>query len=941
MNLNLGFLTAHLRLDTSHYVAGMNTFQQQLNKTSQKLTQFGAYMSAAVTLPLTLFGRKALKEFLEFDKAITRSMAVMGGASDQLRSQLSSVAVTLSTKVATPARELAKGYFELGQAGYTAEQSIAALPITESFAYAGSMHLSQAVSYLTKSLRSLGMESTDPEENLRQMTRVADNLTFAAIESTAEIIDFSEAMKNAGPALRILNKDIEEGTAALMALANQGHVGSEAGTQLYMVYRDLQRANITQRAVWEKLKLSVYDTGGEMKNIADIIQDLEMRFTGMSDEGVRTTLMMLGFQDRSLRATQALFGLSSTIRKYEELLKEAGGLTKKVQEDYLRSFAAQLDILSNKLSIVTRGIGEILAQRLMSLSDAVTYVVRAWNMMSESMQNSVVNFGIFAALLGPVTLGFAGLIKVLSYTIGLWLKLGAAVLTPFAGVLAFIALAYTVRAVWKQGLEGLSQDIQDFFSIFTDGYNWLNEKTGGFLDDYVRGWREAFLQLREDWKETITYMAIAGAGLSEGFKAFWNKSADVPFSIEGFRKAWQAGKDAFDAQALSDLESIEPMKEVVGNYLGTVREMAPFYVKAGKQVGEEIFGAVRQQLRDDFASLLPFFQNNFPGLVSSIQNLMSGFESPEFDIPKTPDFKAQLQSVREELARIQVDLQKAKEMEDWVIGNTEYERRRLEINAQIYSELIRENGAYEAQWKYLKSQSLQLELNGGDIQLINKWLERQNELLSISVNKYGSIGDQLDAAYRQMKIEQEQAAGPWYEFATTLPQMMENGFMNMAKAGRDWGDQMKAMLEEIYWEFVRLQFIKPIASALSQGFSFGMSSLFGGNPSGTPGPSPVGTDTSGVFDYQLGGMASGGIAWNPQVKWVAEKEPELITPLSQVGNVLGNGGNVSVNVINESGVPLTVSKEEQYIMSDQRIIDVVVRRAPQDYQLQKALGVRR
>ncbi len=940
MNLNLGFLTAHLRLDTSHYVAGMNTFQQQLDKSSRKLTQFGAYMSAAVTLPLTIFGRKALKEFLEFDKAITRSMAVMGGASDQLRSQLSSVAVTLSTKVATPAKELAKGYFELGQAGYSAEQSIAALPITESFAYAGSMHLSQAVSYLTKSLRSLGMESLDPEENLRQMTRVADNLTFAAIESTAEIIDFSEAMKNAGPALRILNKDIEEGTAALMALANQGHVGSEAGTQLYMVYRDLQRANITQRAVWDKMKLSVYDTSGEMRNLADIIQDLETHFTGMSDEGIRTSLMMLGFQDRSLRATQALFGLSSVMRRYEELLKEAGDLTKKVQADYLRSFAAQLDILSNKLSIVSRGVGEILAQRLMTLSDVVTYVVRTWNMMNESMQGSIVNFGIFAALIGPVTLGVAGLIKVLSYTIGLWLKLGVAVFSPFAGIFAFIALAYTVRAVWKQGLEGLSQDIQDFFSIFTDGYNWLNEKTGGFLDDYVMGWREAFLQLREDWKETIAYMAIAGAGLSEGFKAFWNKSAEVPFSIEGFKKAWQAGKDAFDVQALSDLESIEPMKEIVGNYLGTVKEMAPFYAKAGKQVGEEIFGAVKQQLRDDFASLLPFFQNNFPGLVSSIQNLMTAFKSPEFDVPKTPNYKAELESARAEIAKIQADLQKAKEMEDWVRGNTEYERRRLEINAQIYQDLVREEGSYQAQLQYLKSQAQQLELNGGDIHLINKLLERQTEILSIQVDKYGSIGNQLHAAYLQLKIEQEQVAGPWYEFATTLPQMMENGFMNMAKAGRNWGDQMKAMLEEIYWEFVRIQFIKPIANALGQGFSFLGSQIFAPT-SGYATVNPTSGYTLPGGMSTVTGLAEGGIAWNPQVKWVAEKEPELITPLSQVDNVLGGGGNVSVNVINESGIPLTVTKEEQYMLSDQRIIDVVVRRSSQDYGLQKALGTRR
>jgi TP901 family phage tail tape measure protein len=414
MNLDLGSLVAHIRLEQSGFEKGARTVTKSLDNLSRKMRQTGVQMSLYIGTPLTLLGRKMVKDFAKFNEAIIKSMSVMGASTKAVQMQLEDVATALSTKVATSAAELARGYFELGQAGFTAAKAMEALPIVEKFAYAGSMHLSQATSYLTKTQRALGLELKDPVANMAEMERVADNLTYAAIQSTAEMVDFAEAMKNAGPALRILNKDMEEGVAVLMAMANQGHVGSEAGTQLYMVYRDLQRANIKNKKMWEDQGLSVYDVNGKMLNLADILLQLENKFANMSDEGVRTTLMMLGFQDRSLRATQAVMGMSEKIRAFEQELKDVGGQTEWVAKKMRESFIAQLNVLSNKLGIISRSIGKILADQLIRLGRIVDHLTTLWTKMTPETQKFIVHVGEMLVVLGPTLIALAGMIKMTS-----------------------------------------------------------------------------------------------------------------------------------------------------------------------------------------------------------------------------------------------------------------------------------------------------------------------------------------------------------------------------------------------------------------------------------------------------------------------------------------------------------------------------------------------
>jgi len=79
----------------------------------------------------------------------------------------------------------------------------------------------------------------------------------------------------------------------------------------------------------------VFDAAGEMRNIADIVGDLERALSGMGDEQKKTTLLLLGFSDKSVSAIQNLLGTSEKIRDYETALRSAGGTTKEVSDKML------------------------------------------------------------------------------------------------------------------------------------------------------------------------------------------------------------------------------------------------------------------------------------------------------------------------------------------------------------------------------------------------------------------------------------------------------------------------------------------------------------------------------------------------------------------------------------------------------------------------------
>ena len=282
----------------------------------------------------------AVKAFADYDDAMVKSLAIMGDVSAKQKGEMSDVARAVGRDTAFSAKEAAEGYFFLASAGLDAARSMRSLPVVAKFAQAGNFELAQATEYVADAQSALGLSSQNASKHLRETQRVTDVLVKGNIIANAEVDQLAESLTNkAGAAARLLGKDVEETVAVLAAFAAQGVKGQVAGNALNIVWRDLQKATLENKAAFSEQGVAVFDSNGEMRNTADIIGELEKALSSMSDEEKKATLKKLGFREESQAMILTLLGTSNAIRKYEKELHKAGGTSDEVARKQLKGLS--------------------------------------------------------------------------------------------------------------------------------------------------------------------------------------------------------------------------------------------------------------------------------------------------------------------------------------------------------------------------------------------------------------------------------------------------------------------------------------------------------------------------------------------------------------------------------------------------------------------------
>ena len=365
---------------------GAELAKRQLNSLSGSAGKSGNMMSklatgaklAGVALAVGLAKglTEAVQEFTAFNDKMTQSLAIMNTTVEQQKAMEES-ALSVSRETRISAEQSAEAFFFLASAGLDAEQSISALPQVAKFAQAGMFDMATATDLATDAQSALGLTVDDAQQNLENLTRVTDVLVKANTLANSSVQQFSEALTNkAGSALKVANKGIEEGVAVLSAFADRGVKGAEAGEKLNQLLRDIPRATAKNAEEFAKLNLSMFDSSGNLKNVADLIEELDTVLAPMSDELKASTLDQLGLNRGVADAVKILSGAGDEIRAYESALMQSGGTTEDVANKQMGSLKAQLDLMNNAFSELGILIGDIIAPALTALVESVTKVVR-------------------------------------------------------------------------------------------------------------------------------------------------------------------------------------------------------------------------------------------------------------------------------------------------------------------------------------------------------------------------------------------------------------------------------------------------------------------------------------------------------------------------------------------------------------------------------------
>ena len=284
-----------------------------------KATQIIAgFVSAAA---ITAAAKQATQYVIEVGSAFEASMsevqAISGATSAELE-KMSAKAKQLGSTSRFSATEVSQAFKYMSLAGWDVSQSISAVDGVIQLAAASGMDLAAASDMVTDYLSAFGMEAD-------QATYMADMLAYAQAHSNTTAEMLGEAYKNCAANLNASGQDIETTTALLEGMANQGKKGSEAGTQLAAIMRDLT-AKMDEGAIQiGETSVAVMDAQGNFRDLTDIITDVDAATEGMGDAQKAAALASTFTSDSITGLNLILNEGIDKIAGYEEELRNSSG----------------------------------------------------------------------------------------------------------------------------------------------------------------------------------------------------------------------------------------------------------------------------------------------------------------------------------------------------------------------------------------------------------------------------------------------------------------------------------------------------------------------------------------------------------------------------------------------------------------------------------------
>jgi TP901 family phage tail tape measure protein len=566
--------------DARSYETMISQVERRTARASDKLVSLGTRMSLALTVPLTVVGTVAVREFAKFDDAMTKSLAIMGDVSAQMRNEMAATARSIGRSSTTSSDKVAEAYYFLASAGMDAASAMKALPIVEKFATAGAFDMAQATEMLADAQSALGLAFVDPIKRAKEMTRVSDVMVEAANMSNASQAQFAKSLTTkSAAALRSFNKTVEEGVAVLAVYADQGIKGEMAGEKLSIMLRSLSDAVIKEPAAWKAFNLELYDSSGKLKHLTDIVRMLEGATAGLSDEQKILKFHTLGLRSESLSAITPLLGMSEKIATYEKRLLSAGGATEKVAREQLKSFSNQMIILTNQVKDAAITVGGLLAPMITDLGVSLGGLIEQFQHLPAPMQKTIVMLGVGAAAAGPLIIGMGMVVNYAGILTASFLKLGRVV--PFT-----LGLMGTVGSLGMKAVEA---------SIIQVIYRTQ------MMPDYFRAASKSFTGMvalgRTGWAAMHRAALVASDGIVAGLRLTERNAKGQIIAVSMLSQAWTKG---FTAMKVSTTAMLNPMAAVRGglamlkaSYAATKAAVLSFSItQAASTVGTMLLAGV-------------------------------------------------------------------------------------------------------------------------------------------------------------------------------------------------------------------------------------------------------------------------------------------------------------------------------------------------------------
>ncbi|WP_296221714.1 phage tail tape measure protein [uncultured Sphingomonas sp.] len=411
----------------------------------------GAAMTAAVTIPLTIMGRRTKDTAADFQTSMNKVRAAMLTASPAQIEKLSEAALKLGPAMGRSAIEAADAIEMLAKNGMSAATILnGGLASSLTLATVGQSNLSDAADLTTDIVSQFTKTSSD-------LPDVVNKVSGALDVSKMAFDDYRLAIGQAGGVAGGLGFAFEDLNVALAATAPLFASGSDAGTSFKTFLTSLSGNSKEAQGMIKELGLQFFDAEKNARGLSDIAEELRTKLSNLDDATKQDVLKTI-FGTDAIRTAIGLMNMGAegidNVRKSIDAISADDKMT-----ILLDGHAAASQRLASAAENLSIKFGQVLLPVFTAVKDALAAVLNAFANAPSWFHTLIVVAGAAAAAMGPLILAVTVLAKTLLPL--LLLRLGpvamafAALVNPVGVIVRLLgALAMQAGAATAIGILG-------------------------------------------------------------------------------------------------------------------------------------------------------------------------------------------------------------------------------------------------------------------------------------------------------------------------------------------------------------------------------------------------------------------------------------------------------------------------------------------------------
>jgi TP901 family phage tail tape measure protein len=634
------------KLSDAEYAAdkldnSLEEVESSAKKADDGFTMFKATLAnlAADAIMRAVDGIKNLAgNVIELGQNFTSTMSevsAISGATGEDFEKLEACAREYGATTVFSASNAAEALKYMSLAGWDADQSTSALGGVLNLAAASGMELGAASDMVTDYLSAFAMEAGDA-------AYFADLLSYAQSHSNTTAEALGEAYKNCAANLNAAGQDVETVTSLLEGMANQGYKGSEAGTAMAAIMRDITNGMKDGAIKIGETSVAVMDAQGNFRDLTDILTEVEAATNGMGDAERAVALSSTFTADSTKGLNLILNEGMDNIAGYEEELRGASGSAEEMSNIMNDNLSGDVAAMNSAFEELGLKIYDALESKLRA---GVQFITNGVIPAIEWLGGHIPEVTIAVSGLGAViaAMNWGTISSKIAMVKGALVKLAAAlggVSLPAIAIIAVItavALAFTnlwknneefrnkITAIWdgiKAKFDEFGQGIVDRLNAlgfeFEDITEVMKAVWDGFCEVLAPIFEGVFQQISNILNEALDILT----GLFDIFAGIFTGDWDMVW--QGVQEVFGAVWDFVVATFENWISTFTSLADTVLGWFGTDWETVWTNVKT---FFSDTWNAISSFFSGILTGIKTFFTDTWNAIVSFFSGILSGIYS--------------------------------------------------------------------------------------------------------------------------------------------------------------------------------------------------------------------------------------------------------------------------------------------------------------------------